>query len=406
MQYSTYKLKNGIKLIHLNSNSPVSHCGIFINVGSRDENDNEQGMAHFLEHVLFKGTKKRKAYHIISSLEDVGGELDAYTTKEKTVIYATFLDKYFSKAFDIISDIVFESNFPEKELEKEKDVILDEINSYLDSPADNIFEEFEKFVYDNHPLGRSILGTETSVKSITKDNLYKFYKKNYTGNKIVLCTIGNIEFNKVKDLFIKYFEKNTQTKTKSTRKPFENYSPFYKIEKKNLHQAHCIIGNLAYDISHKKRLGLILLNNIIASGNMNSRLNLLLREKYGYVYNVESSYNYYNDSGLFYIYFATDKENLNKVYDLTLKELESLKTKKLGIQQLKKAKNQLIGQIAIAADNNLNQMFSYGKSFLLFNKIDSLESVYSKIENISDQDLVDIANEIFDTSKLSTLIYK
>lgn len=406
MEYREHILENGIRMVHKQSNSPVAHCGIFIDAGSRDEKKNEHGMAHFIEHVIFKGTKKRKAYHIISSLEDVGGELDAYTTKEKTVVYGTFLTQYYEKALDIFSDIVFNSTFPAKELEKEKDVIIDEINSYNDNPYELIYDEFEQMVFDNHPLGRSILGTEKSVKSFTSCDVEAFMQNNYNTDRIIISSIGNISFEKLIKLFEQYFSGIKQSLRKVNRRKSSNYKISKSEADKDTHQSHCILGSVAYDIKNKKRLGLILLNNILAGNNMNSRLNMLLREKYGYVYNVESAYNYYSDTGLSYIYFGTDKENLKRVYDLIIKEIKLLQNTKLGSVQLKKAKNQLIGQITIGSDNNLNQMFSLGKSYLMFNKVDSLESIYNKIEKLTALDLLEIANEVFEESKISHLIYK
>ncbi|OFX57282.1 MAG: zinc protease [Bacteroidetes bacterium GWA2_30_7] len=406
MEYKEHILENGIKLVHKHSISPVAHCGIFIDAGSRDEKKNEHGMAHFIEHVIFKGTKKRKAYHIISSLEDVGGELDAYTTKEKTVVFATFLTQYYEKTLDIFSDIVFNSTFPPKELEKEKDVIIDEINSYNDNPYELIYDEFEQLVFDNHPLGRSILGTEKSVKSFNINDVETFMLNNYNTDRIIISSIGNISFEKLVMFFEKYFIDVKSNLRKVKRRKCSNYKISRSETDKDTYQSHCILGSVAYDIKNKNRLGLILLNNILAGNNMNSRLNMLLREKYGYVYNVESAYNYYSDTGLTYIYFGTDKENLNRVYDLIIKELKILQNNKLGSVQLKKAKSQLIGQITIASDNNLNQMFSIGKSYLMFNKVDCLDLVYSKIEKLTAMEILEIANEVFEESKISHLIYK
>jgi len=404
--YEHFVLSNGIRIIHKFDDSNVARCGIIINAGSRDEEENEHGLAHFIEHVLFKGTTKRKSYHIIARLEDVGGDLNAYTTKEETAIYATFLTEYYERSVELISDILFNSTFPETELKKEKEVIIEEINSYKDNPAEMIFDDFDELMYSNHPIGRNILGTVKSVKGFSRNNINRFIQKNYLSHEMVFCSVGNIEFDKLVALCSKYLNSIQTSPIIQKRTSFENYLPFNIVREKKTHQAHCIIGTLAYDYKNDKRIILMLLNNILGGNNMNSRLNLSLREKYGLAYNIESSYMPFTDTGIFSIYFGTDKTNIPRCTDLIIKELVKLKNEPLGVVQLQKAKKQMIGQVAIASENKEGLLFTYGKSFMLYNKVDSLEDVNAKIERITVEQLHQVANEIFDENKLSFLVYK
>lgn len=406
MDFEFTTLQNGIRVIHKRNNSPVSHCCIMINAGTRDEHSNEQGIAHFIEHVIFKGTKKRKAYHIMSRLEDVGGELNAYTTKEETVIHATFLNEDYPRAVELISDITFRSTFPEKEVQKEKEVVIDEINSYKDSPSELIFDEFEELVYKGHPFGQNILGTKKHIKAFTKKNILDFIARCYNTDQMVFCSIGNIPFSRVKKIAEKHMGWVSPNPRTTPRQQFLEYKPQSKTVKKSTFQSHCIVGNIAYDLQTPKRIGMHLLNNLLGGPGLNSRLNMSLREKYGYAYNIESMYQPYSDTGLFNIYFGTDKENLEKSLVVIHKELNLLREKKLGTLQLHKAKRQFMGQLAIAAESNESLMLSVAKSFLVYNTADNLQEVYAQIENVSAMDLMDISNEILDINNLSYLIYK
>ncbi|MCK4663830.1 MAG: insulinase family protein [Bacteroidales bacterium] len=406
MEYQFYTLPNGIKLVHKKIPSKVAHFGIIINTGSRDEADNEHGMAHFIEHTIFKGTKKRKTYHIISRLEDVGGDIDAYTTKEETCIYASFLHNYYERTIELISDIVFNSVFPEKELIKEKEVIIDEINSYKDSPADLIFDDFEELVFQNHPIGKNILGTAENLKKFKRNDVLNFIKNNYHTDQMVLCSVGNIKFKELISLLKKHFGDKPALYRKNKRKVFNSYLSAKRTKNKSTYQTHCITGNISYKMKDSKRIKMVLLNNIIGGPGMNSRLNLALREKHGFAYNIESFYTPYIDTGIFGIYFGTDNGNLEKCINVITKELKKVKEQKLGKLQLHKAKKQLIGQIAIASENYSSLMQSIGKSYLLFDKVDTLDEIAKKIELISAEDIQNIANEIFDFNKFSTLIYE
>ena len=399
-------LDNGIRLVHYRIPGLVAHCGLIINSGSRDETTAEHGIAHFIEHMLFKGTKKRKAYHILSRLEDVGGELNAYTTKEETAIHASFLKEDYERAVELIADITFNSVFPEKEIEKEKDVVIEEINSYLDNPSELIFDDFEELIFSNQPIGRNILGTPDSVKSFSRKTIVDFISNNYNTNQMVFCSVGNISDEKILNLFKTNFENIFTAKQPEKISKKWLYKPASVTKKMDTYQNHCIMGNLAYDLKDKRRMGMFLLNNILGGQGLNSRLNLSLREKHGFAYNVESSYSPYNDTGIFSIYFGTDSQYLNKSISIAKAELDKLRTSKLGTIQLSKAKNQIKGYLARGYENHESLMLSLGKSLLIFNKIDSIEDLCNKIDTVTASELLETANDIFDPSKLSTLIYK
>ena len=405
MEYQYSKLSNGIRLIHKMANSPVAHCGIIINAGSRDELPEEFGIAHFIEHVIFKGTNKRKAYHVISRLEDVGGDLNAYTSKEETFVYASFLSRYYERSLELFSDILFNSSFPEKELEKEKDVIIDEINSYRDSPSELIFDEFEEVLFKNHPIGHNILGSPETVKSFGRQHIQSFMQRNYLTDRMVICSVGSLSFDKLVLLCEKYFGHIPASAAKNGRHAFTNYQPTIIQSEKSNFQVHCMMGNIAYDVSTERKNVLALLTNILGGPGMNSRLNLAIREKHGYSYNIEAHYQPFSDSGLFNIYLGTDAEYLEKSLKLVYKELKNLREIELGTLQLHKAKQQIIGQIAISLESNLAEMVSIGKSHLFFDTVDTMAEMIKKIEGISSKDLLDVANEIFIPDQFSMLTY-
>lgn len=405
-EYNEYKLSNGIRLIHKPVSTNVAYCGLLINTGSRDETEAEHGMAHFTEHVIFKGTTKRKYYHILNRMEDIGGELDAYTTKEETFITATFLNEYYERAIELLSDIIFNSTYPDKEIAKEKQVILDEINSYKDNPSELIFDDFEDMIFKNHSIGRNILGTKKHLKSFNKEKVQQFVAANYNTDQMVFCSVGNIDIKKLIRLFEKHFGKIPQNNRTIKRIAYKDYSKEDKIINKRTYQAHCIIGNIAYDYYNSKRVVLDLINNILGGPGMNSTFNVELRERHGLVYNVESSFNKYTDTGLWTVYFGTDKTNLDKSIELIHKELNKFKTKGIGIQQLHKAKQQIKGQIAISADNNSSLFYTIAKSYMLYGKIDSLNTISKIIEAITPQQILEVSNEIFDLDKMTMLIYK
>ena len=406
MEYQQHTLNNGIRIVHYFQPGSVAHCGLLINAGSRDEQDHERGLAHFIEHVFFKGTQKRRAYHILGRLDDVGGELNAYTTKEETCIHASVLIGDYQRAVELIHDIVFHSVFPDKELEKEKEVIVDEINSYKDTPSELIFDEFEELLYPNDPMGYNILGTPEHLQTFTRTHAETFIRNNYHTDQMVFCSAGNIPFRKVVSLCEKYFGAEAPSYRTTPRPRVVPYRVERRTDVKDTHQCHVVMGNVAYDNLNPKRLGLHLLNNILGGPGMNSRLNIILRERNGIAYNVESSYTPCFGTGIFTLYFGTDVENLDRSMSLIHKELVGFCQRPLTTIQLHKAVRQLKGQIMIGAENVENQMLSIGKSMLVYNKVDSLSEVCRKIDQISAADLQEIANEIFDPAQLSMLIYK
>ena len=402
----TFVLKNGIRIIHQETKSPVSHFGVLINTGSRDEEANEQGIAHFIEHVIFKGTQKRRAFHILNRIEDVGGELNAYTTKEETAVYATFLSEYYQRSMELISDILINSTFPAKELEREKEVVIEEINSYKDNPSELIFDEFEEILFDGHPIARNILGTPELLKTFSKESILKFMDENYHTDQIVLSSVGNISMSKFIYFAGKYFGAIPEKIRNKERSNRYNYQPERRVVQKDTFQAHCIIGNIAPSIFSPNRMSMILLNNILGGSSMNSRLNMVLREQNGMAYNVESSYTGYFDTGEFSVYFGTDKENIDRALRLVNKEFRKIKEQPMGILQMSRAKKQLIGQLAISTENREDLMLSIGKSLLFFNRVDTLETIFRKIEQIDPKEILAIANELFDDSQSSILIYQ
>lgn len=406
MNYEIHRLKNGIRLIHSQSKSLIAYCGIIVNTGSRDEAIDEHGLAHFFEHAIFKGTRKRKSYHVLNRLESVGGDINAYTTKEETCIYSAFLKNHYGRALELMSDMFFNSNFPESEIEKEKDVIIDEINSYKDSPAELIFDEFEDLVFKGHSLGRNILGNPDEIKAYKSKNIYDFQAGNYATDQMIVFSVGDISMKKLISLSEKHFGDIPEKRIELRKKEVSLYQPFSITEKKDTHQLHCIIGGVAYDFHSKKRIALSLLNNILGGTSMNSRLSMALREKSGYVYDIESNYTGYSDNGIFSLYFGTEKNKFDKSIRLIQKEFIKLKKNKLGILQLQRAKQQLIGHIAISAENKDNAALALGKGLLLFNRIDGLEEINRQINEITAEEILGIANEILDTNQLSMLVYE
>ncbi len=406
MELLHHTLPNGIRLVHMGVKGIVAHCGIIINAGSRDETEDEHGVAHFIEHMLFKGTRKRKAWHILSRLEDRGGELNAYTTKEETAVYASFLKEDYEKAMEIISDILFNSVFAAKEIKKEMEVVTEEINSYKDSPSELIFDDFEEMIYKGSPIGRNILGTPESVRAITGEKIRKFIGKNYHPDQMVFCSVGSIDPKRLIRLFTKYYSEVPLSSGLNTRSRFTDYKPLSRIIDKETWQSHCIMGNVAFDIRDERRIGMFLLNNVLGGQGLNSRLNMSLREKNGFAYNVESSYHPYCDTGVFMIYFGTDRHNLDKSIAIAGKELKKLCNTRLGTIQLHRAKQQIKGTLARSYENHESHLLSMGKSILVYNMVDPPEEIYRKIDMITSEQLINIANGIFNEDSISTLIYR
>lgn len=403
--YSQHKLSNGIRLVHRLTYSQVAHCAITINVGSRDEQKEEQGIAHFIEHCLFKGTKKRKSFQILNRIDGVGGELNAFTTKEETCIYASFLNNYHERVLELFSDIVFSSTFPQKELEKEKIAVIDEINSYEDNPSELILDEFDNLVFGNNGLGHYILGTPKQVKEFTTEKLNQFIQRTYSTDSIVISTIGDIDFDFWVKLCEKYFGGIVTNSQPIHRNSPKNYKPKDKEKKRDTYQSHVVLGNHAFSYKNKNKITLSLLNNIIGGPAMNSRLNMKIREKYGFTYSIESNYTAFSDTGLFVVYAATDSKYIDKTIDLIKNELDFFTEKQLTQSSLKNAKQQLIGQLAIQYESNQNEVISMGKSILNFDRIDSLKTTNQEIENITSKQIMDVAQAIFQKDKYSQLKY-
>ncbi len=406
-QYQYHTLPNGIRVVHKQVKGMVAHAGILINTGSRDELPEEHGLAHFIEHTFFKGTQRRRAFHVISRLDTIGAELNAFTTKEETMIYASFLKEYYPRTLELLADIVFHSVFPEHELKKEQEVVRDEIDSYKDTPSEMIFDQFEEETYKNHSLGRNILGSKKNIRKFTRRRIKAFLERNYNSHQMVIASVGDIPLHKLIYHIEKYYSDIETSHETHPREAFYQYQPFEKTLTKKVSQNHCIIGNEAYDVyQEKQKLILTLLNNLLGGTGMNSRLNLSIRERRGYAYHVESNYTPYADTGLFNIYLGCANGYLNPSIELVHKELKLLREKKLGPMQLSMAKKQMIGQMAIYYESNLNEMLSMAKSCLLFNSVETLETLAGKIRQISEMEILEVANEIFDPEKLSTLIYK
>jgi predicted Zn-dependent peptidase len=406
MKPETFTLQNGIQLVHKQIPGKLAHCGLFIDTGSRDEDPGEQGMAHFIEHLVFKGTRKRNGYQVLSRLENIGADLNAFTTKEDTCIHASFLGEYYERALELISDICFHPVFPDKEIRKEKSVIIDEIKSYKDTPSEQIFDDFEDQVFHGHPLGRNILGTPAHIRKFGREDILKFISRNYSTHRMVISSVGNIEFAKLVRWVQKYFSEDLPAPENTTRAPFTGYRQQQVTRARKGFQTHCIIGTIGYSFRDDRRFRLAFLNNILGGPMMNSRLSLALRERSGIAYNVESGYVSFSDTGIFTIYFGTGKEMLNKATDLTLKELEKLRIKKLGVIQLETAKKVILGQMALAQESQLNRMLGIGKSWLMTNNYLDVDEISRIIVDLTAEQILETANEILSPENLSCLVFK
>ena len=406
MSYHTFTLPNGLRIIHAPNLSNVAYCGFAVDAGTRDENEQEQGMAHFVEDLIFKGTEKRHAWHILNRMENVGGDLNAYTNKEETVIYCAFLVEHFARATELLADIVFHSTFPQQEIDKEVEVIIDEIQSYEDSPSELIFDDFEELLFPKHPLGRNILGKPDLLRGFKSEDALNFTSRFYKPANMVFFIQGNIDFKKV----IRIVEKATadipfRPIDRERTEPFV-YIPQTLTLNKDTHQSHVMIGSRGYNAYSEKRTGLYLLNNLLGGPGMNSRLNVSLRERRGLVYNVEANLTSYTDTGVFCIYFGTDPQDVDRCISLVHKELKKLRDNKLSSSQLTAAKKQIIGQIGVAGDNFENNALDMGKTFLHYDRFEEHQEVFKRIEALTAEHLLEIANEMFDESYLSTLIYQ
>lgn len=429
MKYNTYTLDNGLRIIHLPSDSQVVYCGYQINAGTRNEEPGEEGLAHFCEHVTFKGTERRKAWHILNCLESVGGDLNAYTNKEGTVYYSAILKEHIARAVDLLSDIVFHSVYPQAEIDKEVEVICDEIESYNDSPAELIYDEFENILFKGSPLGHNILGTAEQVRSFTTEDALRFTRKLYRPDNAIFFAYGDIDFKKlVKLLKTLNFEHGTlnfmNSKTSETptaemeaddanhKVQSSKFNVQSKVEgqtivmQKNTHQAHVMIGTRAYDVNDDRRMPLYLLNNMLGGPGMNAKLNLALREHNGLVYTVESTMVAYGDTGTWSIYFGCDEHDVKRCLRLVRKELDKFMQKPLSDAQLKAAKKQIKGQIGVACDSRENFALDFGKSFLHYGWEKNVDRLYEQVDEITAAQIQAVAQELFDKDRLTTLIFK
>ena len=448
MKYNTHTLDNGLRIIHLPSDSKVVYCGYQINAGTRNEEPGEEGLAHFCEHVTFKGTERRKAWHILNCLESVGGDLNAYTNKEGTVYYSAILKEHIARAVDLLSDIVFHSVYPQAEIDKEVEVICDEIESYNDSPAELIYDEFENILFKGSPLGHNILGTAEQVRSFTTEDALRFTRKLYRPDNAIFFAYGDIDFKKLVKLVGRALadddsgklaeedchadfaddadfsggtgfagDENSITTEKSVSSVKsvgpKNYPSVGEeiagqtiVMQKNTHQAHVMIGTRAYDVNDDRRMPLYLLNNILGGPGMNAKLNLALREHNGLVYTVESTMVAYGDTGTWSIYFGCDEHDIKRCLRLVRKELDRMLEKPLSDSQLKAAKKQIKGQIGVACDNRENFALDFGKSFLHYGWEKNVDCLYEQVEAITSQQIQDVARELFDKDRLITLIFK
>ena len=432
MKYNTYILDNGLRIIHLPSDSKVVYCGYQINAGTRNEEPGEEGLAHFCEHVTFKGTERRKAWHILNCLESVGGDLNAYTNKEGTVYYSAILKEHIARAVDLLTDIVFHSVYPQAEIDKEVEVICDEIESYNDSPAELIYDEFENIIFKGSPLGHNILGTAEQVRSFKTEDALRFTRKLYRPDNAIFFAYGDIDFNKLLRLLKKSFlseerrvkseettfgdrresqfnspeaqaQFNIQHSTFNTQHSFEGQTI---VMQKNTHQAHVMIGTLAYDVNDSRRMPLYLLNNMLGGPGMNAKLNLALREHNGLVYTVESTMVAYGDTGIWSIYFGCDEHDVKRCLRLVRKELDKFMQKPLSEAQLKAAKKQIKGQVGVACDNRENFALDFGKSFLHYGWEKNVDRLYEQVDEITAEQIQAVAQELFDKDRLTTLIFR
>ncbi len=425
MKYNTYTLSNGLRVIHLPSTSPVVYCGYEIAAGTRHEMPGDEGLAHFVEHATFKGTERRSSLQILNTLERVGGDLNAFTVKEDTVYYAAILKEHLAKAVDVLTDIVFHSTYPQTEIDKEVEVICDEIESYNDTPAELIYDDFENILFEGHPLGHNILGSADRVRQFKTADALRFTGKYYTPMNSVFFAYGDVDFGNLVKLLEKQalpqpLQKGTthpQSLPKGTTHPqslpkggksnvLSGSASNIIIREKQTHQAHVMIGNRAYDIHHPLRIPLYLLNNILGGPGMNARLNISLRERNGLVYTVDSSMVSYSDTGLWAVYFGCDPHDVKRCLRLVRHELDKIIEKPLTNSQLKAAKRQLKGQIGIACDNREQFALDFGKSFLHYGWEKDITSLYTQIDEVTAAQIQQVAQELMAEDRLTTLIYR
>ena len=356
--------------------------------------------------MLFKATAKRSTRQILNHLEVVGGDLNAYTSKEYTCLHASFLKQHLPRAVDLFADIAFSSVFPEAEVEKEKGVILDEIASYLDQPDEAIQDDFEEVLFGNHPLGRNILGTQQSVGLMSRTDMLQCMANNYDTSQLVFAVLGDYDFKTLVNLCHKYFGHITPNNPSRQRLIPPVLPGQFKRVTKPIAQTHGVIGCQAYAAHNPQKYTLLLLNNLLGGMGMSSRLNLQIREKHGIAYQIESNYSLLSDTGIFTIYFGTDTEKAPKAISLINKELKKLRDQKLGTLQLQQAKQKFNGQIALGEENRIGLIIAMAKSLLDYGEIDPLEVVFARINAVTADELLHTANQILDPLQLNTLLFE
>ncbi|MCH2230113.1 MAG: insulinase family protein [Crocinitomicaceae bacterium] len=401
-----FKLSNGIQVVFLPSDAFVAHMGVMIHGGSRFEKENEEGLAHFLEHCIFKGTKKRKAFDIFSDLDSVGGELNAYTNKEEICVHASFRKNHFEIASELLGDIVQNANFPEEEIQKEKEVVLDEIISYMDSPSERIFDDFESHIFKGNSLGYNILGTKKTVNSFTRDDLLSYVDRHFTPGNMVISFVGGVSVGQLKTFLERDFGGLDRAAKEKYSASLLRFEPFQIKERKANFQTHTLIGGRAPSYNDSGKRGMTLLTNVLGGPALNSRLTLSIREKYGYAYNIEANYTAYSDVGFWSVYMGTDKKYLKKAISLIYDELNLICEKNLTSKELEQAKEQLKGHIALSLDSNMEMMFSLAKSLMIHGRVDTMEEVYSQVDAITLSELEIIAGRNFAKNNLAELIYQ
>lgn len=407
--YFYHTLPNGLRIILRQNNSIVTHAGVYIGVGSRHETGAEEGVAHFIEHSIFKGTEHRRSYHIRNRIDGVGGELDAFTSKEETCVYASVLSEHLERSLELFADILFHSTFPANEIEKEKDVVIEEINLYRDTPSDSIYDDFEERFFGTHPLAHNILGTKKNVKRFTPDFLHTFMHRHYTPDRMVVSVVGNVQFPHLIHLCEKYFiPEGSRPMPGHAELPLSRPqpTPFNTTVSRHTHQVHMLVGGEAPTLFDSRKTAFTLLNNILGGPAMNSRLNVALREKQGFCYTVESQYVPFTDAGVFYIYAGVDSDAAEHSTDLIHAELRHLRDTVLTPQQLHAAQRQLIGQMAINNELALNEMQSIGKAHLYFDRVDTLEEINRDILSVTAKDVQELAEMYLSEERLSHLYYK
>lgn len=405
-EYELYTFPNGIRLAHKQvTNTRIAHCGIMLDVGSRDETPDQQGLAHFWEHMAFKGTEKRRSHHIINSLERVGGELNAYTTKEKICFHASVLDEHFAKAADLLTDITFNSVFPEKQIERERNVILEEMAMYRDSPEDSIQDDFDAMLFEDHSLGYNILGTTETVSSFTKADLRAFIDANLDTSRIVFSSVSRFPMQKVIRIVSRFLADIPAKAVNRERIHPGAYHPRIQTVRRELTQVQCALGKPAYALDSEKRLPFFVLVNLLGGPGMNSRFNIALREKHGFVYAIDANYTPYIDSGFFGVYFGTEQKHLDKSLSLIMKEFKKVREQPLTTSQLHYTKGQIMGQLAMSEESNSSFMLMMAKSLLDTETVEPLQQIFEKIQQMTSRQLQDIAQEMFDENQFSILTY-